>query len=45
MFPKLIDLIDFFASECFDIGLMLELYSATCFWAKFEEPCICQTEN
>ena len=34
-------LTDFSASEGSDIGLMSEL----CFWAKCEEPRICQTEN
>jgi len=36
MFPKIIDITDFSASECSDIGLMLEL--CYMFLAKCEEP-------
>jgi len=36
MFPKVIDLTDFSASECSNIVLMLKL--CYMFWAKCEEP-------
>jgi len=43
MLPKTIDLTDVSASERSDIGLMSELCYV--FWAKCEEPRICQTEK
>ena len=43
MFPKSIDLTDFFKSECSDIGLMLELCYV--FLSECEEPRIGPTEK